>query len=89
MQKLKAFAYLVFPNSPLTVIPKVPLSKEQPIEQGIITSVTHGAMPGTQLLVNLDISSLKVSVYQSCAFPKTLMTPFFQKHLHVFHWKLV
>ncbi|KAF3335483.1 exosome complex exonuclease RRP46 [Carex littledalei] len=44
-EKLKAFAYLVFPNSPLTVIPKVPLSKEQPIEQGIITSVTRGAMP--------------------------------------------
>lgn len=85
MQKLKAFAYLVFPNSPLTVIPKVPSSKEEPIEHGIITSVTHGAMPGTKLLVILDISSLKFSVYRKHAFPKTCNVPFFflKKHLHV------
>ncbi|KAJ4778501.1 Exosome complex component RRP41 [Rhynchospora pubera] len=44
-EKLKAFAYLVFPNSPLSVIDKVHSSKEEPIEHGIITSVSYGAMP--------------------------------------------
>ncbi|KAJ0984967.1 hypothetical protein J5N97_003323 [Dioscorea zingiberensis] len=44
-QKLQAFAYLVFPNSPISVIPKVSSSAEEPFEHGIITSVTHGAMP--------------------------------------------
>ncbi|KAJ0970787.1 hypothetical protein J5N97_018746 [Dioscorea zingiberensis] len=44
-QKLQAFACLVFPNSPISVIPKVSSSAEEPFEHGIITSVTHGAMP--------------------------------------------
>jgi exosome complex component RRP46 len=49
MQKVTAFSYLVFPNSPVTVIPKITSSsKEEPIEHGIITSVTHGVMPGTK-----------------------------------------
>ncbi|KAL5732361.1 hypothetical protein ACOSP7_031704 [Xanthoceras sorbifolium] len=44
-QKMKAFVYLVFPNSILSVLPEVssPM-KGEPMEHGIITSVTHGAM---------------------------------------------
>ncbi|KAL5558678.1 hypothetical protein UlMin_034889 [Ulmus minor] len=45
-QKIKAFAYLVFPNSVLSVLPKGSLLVEgEPMEHGIITSVTQGAMP--------------------------------------------
>ncbi|XP_020261255.1 exosome complex exonuclease RRP46 homolog [Asparagus officinalis] len=44
-QKMLAIAHLAFPNPPLSVIPKSSASDEvQPIEHGIITSVTHGAM---------------------------------------------
>lgn len=42
-QKMKAFVYLVFPNSVLSVQVSVPTNAE-PMEHGIITSVTHGAM---------------------------------------------
>ncbi|XP_074562235.1 exosome complex exonuclease RRP46 homolog [Curcuma longa] len=45
-KKIDAFAYLVFPNSPISVLPKGSLTEDaEPIEHGIITSVTHGAMP--------------------------------------------
>ncbi|XP_039121349.1 LOW QUALITY PROTEIN: exosome complex exonuclease RRP46 homolog [Dioscorea cayenensis subsp. rotundata] len=45
-QKLQAIANLVFPNPPTSVIPKGSSpSAEEPFEHGIITSVTHGAMP--------------------------------------------
>ncbi|KAM0935451.1 putative ribosomal protein S5 domain 2-type [Dioscorea sansibarensis] len=44
-QKLQAFANLVFSNPPISVIPKGSSSAEEPFEHGIITSVTHGAMP--------------------------------------------
>ncbi|THU73000.1 hypothetical protein C4D60_Mb04t18180 [Musa balbisiana] len=45
-QKIQAFAYLVFPNSPLSVLPSAPSAEvDGPIENGIITSVTHGVMP--------------------------------------------
>ncbi|KAH1033265.1 hypothetical protein J1N35_045439 [Gossypium stocksii] len=45
-QKTKAFAYLVFPNSVHSVLPEGSLRVEgEPIENGIITSVTHGIMP--------------------------------------------
>ncbi|XP_072987791.1 exosome complex exonuclease RRP46 homolog isoform X2 [Typha latifolia] len=45
-QKMQAFAYLVFPNSPLSVLPKGQSPKDdEPLEHGIITSVTYGAMP--------------------------------------------
>jgi hypothetical protein len=55
MQKVKACAYLVFPNSPPSVIPKITSSsKEEPIVHGIMTSVMYGAMPGTKLLATLD-----------------------------------
>ncbi|XWS17714.1 hypothetical protein CRYUN_Cryun33cG0090900 [Craigia yunnanensis] len=44
-QKMKAFAYLVFPNSVHSVLPEGSLSVQgEPIEHGIITSVTHGIM---------------------------------------------
>ncbi|XP_010244440.1 PREDICTED: exosome complex exonuclease RRP46 homolog [Nelumbo nucifera] len=44
-QKMQAFAYLVFPNSVLSVLPQGPSSVEsEPLEHGIITSVTHGVM---------------------------------------------
>lgn len=41
---LQAFVYLVFPNSPLSVLPKGQSPDEEPTEHGIITSVTHGVM---------------------------------------------
>ncbi|XP_020085452.1 exosome complex exonuclease RRP46 homolog [Ananas comosus] len=45
-QKMQAFMHLVFPNSPLAVLPEGSSSKhDEPFEHGIITSVTHGAMP--------------------------------------------
>ncbi|KAG9456884.1 hypothetical protein H6P81_001392 [Aristolochia fimbriata] len=45
-QKLQAFASLVFPNSPISVFSKGPLLVEgEPIEHGLVASVTHGAMP--------------------------------------------
>ncbi|MBA0699895.1 hypothetical protein Goshw_007999 [Gossypium schwendimanii] len=44
-QKMQAFAYLVFPNSVHSVLPEGSLRVEgEPIENGIITSVTHGIM---------------------------------------------
>ncbi|KAK9273365.1 hypothetical protein L1049_018174 [Liquidambar formosana] len=44
-QKMKAFAYLVFPNSILSVLPQgSSLVEGEPMEHGIITSVTHGVM---------------------------------------------
>lgn len=47
-QKMQAFAYLAFPNSPISVLPKSASPDEaEPIEHGIITSVTHGVMSGT------------------------------------------
>lgn len=53
---MKAFAYLVFPNSILSVLPEgSSLVQGEPMEHGIITSVTHGAMSG-------NLSTLRVSV---------------------------
>ena len=44
---MKAFAYLVFPNSVHSVLPEGSLSVQgEPMEHGIITSVTHGIMSG-------------------------------------------
>lgn len=44
---MKAFAYLVFPNMCVSVLSggSVQVNKE-PMEHGIITSVTHGVMSG-------------------------------------------
>ncbi|XP_004291185.1 PREDICTED: exosome complex exonuclease RRP46 homolog [Fragaria vesca subsp. vesca] len=45
-QKMKAFVYLVFPNSVLSNLPEGQLKVQgEPMEHGIITSVTQGAMP--------------------------------------------
>lgn len=44
---MKAFAYLVFPNSIMSVLPEESLQVQgEPMEHGIISSVTHGAMSG-------------------------------------------
>ncbi|KAI3849533.1 hypothetical protein MKW92_011024 [Papaver armeniacum] len=44
-QKLQAFSYLVFPNSAQSVLSEESKQAEgEPMEHGIITSVTHGAM---------------------------------------------
>ncbi|EXB63842.1 hypothetical protein L484_021115 [Morus notabilis] len=44
-QKMKAFPYLVFPNSVLSVLPEgSPKVEGELMENGIITSVTQGAM---------------------------------------------
>ncbi|XP_042463147.1 exosome complex exonuclease RRP46 homolog [Zingiber officinale] len=54
-KKILAFAYLVFPNSPISVLPKGSLTEDsEPIEAGIITSVTHGAMPVVDYFNCLD-----------------------------------
>lgn len=44
---MTAFAYLVFPNTTLSVLPEV---EGEPVEHGIITSVTHGVMSGNLLM---------------------------------------
>lgn len=50
MQKVHAVAYLAFRNSPLPVPSKAPSSTDssdsETSELGIITTVTHGTMPG-------------------------------------------
>lgn len=47
-QSMKAFAYLVFPNSVISVIPEGLSHMEgERMEHGIITSVTHGVMSGS------------------------------------------
>lgn len=44
---MKAFAYLVFPNLILSVLPEGSLKVVgEPMEHAIITSVTQGAMSG-------------------------------------------
>lgn len=64
IQKIQAFAYLVFPNSPLSVIPKGPSAEDaEPIDYGIITSVTHGVMPG-KFYTTLFRFCLQVNFYQ-------------------------
>jgi len=45
---MRGFAYLVFPNSVVSVLPEGSSHVEgEPMEHGIITSVTHGVMSGT------------------------------------------
>lgn len=44
---MKAFVYLVFPNSTLSVLPEESLKvRGEPMEHGLITSSTHGVMSG-------------------------------------------
>lgn len=54
-QKMQAFSYLVFPNSTLSVVPKEQTQIDgEPMEHGVITSVTHGAMPVDDYLYCLE-----------------------------------
>lgn len=54
---MKAFVYLVFPNSMLSVLQGSSHTDDEPMEHGIITSVTHGAMSGTcHYILNLSLS---------------------------------
>ncbi|KAM7275352.1 hypothetical protein ACFE04_017218 [Oxalis oulophora] len=54
-QKMKAVAYLVFPNSVLSVLPEGSLHVGgEPMEHGIITSVTHGVMEVEDYIHCLD-----------------------------------
>ncbi|OVA08571.1 Exoribonuclease [Macleaya cordata] len=54
-QNLQAFTYLVFPNSVHSVVPEESLRVEgEPMEHGIITSVTRGAMSVDDYLNCLD-----------------------------------
>ena len=47
LQKLKAFANLVFPNAIVSVLPDRSLKVgTEPMAHGIMTSVTQGAMSG-------------------------------------------
>uniref|UniRef100_A0A166J5M0 Exosome complex exonuclease RRP46 homolog n=1 Tax=Daucus carota subsp. sativus TaxID=79200 RepID=A0A166J5M0_DAUCS len=49
-QTFKAFAYLVFPNSIISLPSEAsPKPVSEPMEHGIITSVTRGVMPGSTL----------------------------------------
>lgn len=44
-ENVQAFACLVFPNTPLSVVREVPVpNDDEPFEHGIITSVTRGVM---------------------------------------------
>ncbi|KAK9291665.1 hypothetical protein L1049_019614 [Liquidambar formosana] len=53
--KMQAFAYLVFPNSIISVLRQgSSLVEGEPMEHGIITSVAHGVMLGLCLLFEQD-----------------------------------
>lgn len=74
-QKSKAFAYLVFPNTTVSVVPeKSSQVGNDPMAHGIITSVTHGAMSGILIhflyvfLVSPSIEMLKPSVPYASVF---------------------
>lgn len=54
-QKMKSLAYLVFPNSTLSILPEGSLKVDgKPVEQAIVTSVTLGAMSVDDYLRCLD-----------------------------------
>lgn len=53
---MKAFAYLVFPNSINSILPEgSSQAKSEQMYDGIITSVTHGGMSGIPLSFSLQI----------------------------------
>lgn len=64
---MKAFTYLVFPNSVLSVLSEGALRVNgEPIEHGIITSVTHGLMSVNDYLRCLErgrAASSKLSAF--------------------------
>ncbi|CAI0442745.1 unnamed protein product [Linum tenue] len=54
-QQMRGFAYLVFPNSALSALPEGSyLVNGEPLEHGIITSVTHGVMSVDEYLKCVD-----------------------------------
>uniref|UniRef100_A0A2P2KW21 Exoribonuclease phosphorolytic domain-containing protein n=1 Tax=Rhizophora mucronata TaxID=61149 RepID=A0A2P2KW21_RHIMU len=54
-QKMRGFVYLVFPNSVYSVLPKESLFvKGEPMEHGLITSVTNGVMSVEEYLKCLE-----------------------------------
>uniref|UniRef100_A0A1D1YW18 Exosome complex exonuclease RRP46 homolog n=1 Tax=Anthurium amnicola TaxID=1678845 RepID=A0A1D1YW18_9ARAE len=54
-QKLQAFTYMVFPNSPISILPDASSCKEgEPVEHGMITSVSYGAMEVNDYLCCLE-----------------------------------
>ncbi|KAE8056546.1 hypothetical protein FH972_013314 [Carpinus fangiana] len=72
-QKTKAFAYLVFPNLTLSILPEGSLKVEgEPVEQAIITSVTQGAMSVDDYLHCLErgrAASAKMSAFLRRSLP--------------------
>ncbi|XP_059460873.1 exosome complex exonuclease RRP46 homolog isoform X2 [Corylus avellana] len=72
-QKTKAFAYLVFPNLTLSILPEGSLKVEgEPVEQAIITSVTQGAMSVDDYLRCLErgrAASAKMSAFLRRSLP--------------------
>jgi len=74
-QKMKAFAYLVFPNSTLCALPEGSLKVEGELEQAIITSVTHGAMSVDDYLHCLErgrAASAKMSAFLRRSLPQQI-----------------
>ncbi|XP_043692938.1 exosome complex exonuclease RRP46 homolog isoform X1 [Telopea speciosissima] len=65
LQKMEAFTYLVFPNSVHSVLPEGSLHVDgEPVEHGIITSVTHGVISVDDYLYCLErghAASAKIS----------------------------
>nr|GLL38086.1 exosome complex exonuclease RRP46 homolog [Ipomoea trifida]GMD44229.1 exosome complex exonuclease RRP46 homolog [Ipomoea batatas] len=76
--KMKAFVYLVFPNSPHLALPKESLQAGgEPMECGIITSVTHGKLEVDDYLLCLNrgrAASAKLSEYLRRSLQSQLTT---------------
>ncbi|XP_038885208.1 exosome complex exonuclease RRP46 homolog [Benincasa hispida] len=66
-QKMKAFVHLVFPNSPVSVVPEGSRQVvDEPLEHGIITSVTQGSMSVDDYILCLErgcAASAKMSAF--------------------------
>ncbi|KAI3996105.1 hypothetical protein MKX01_018174 [Papaver californicum] len=63
-QKLQTFSYLVFPNSVQSVLSEESSQAEgEPMEHGIITSVTRGAMSGILHAIKDDLHVQKMSEF--------------------------
>ncbi|XP_073111175.1 exosome complex exonuclease RRP46 homolog isoform X2 [Elaeis guineensis] len=73
-EKMQAFAYLVFPNSSLSVFPKA--SSPVDDEPGIITSVTHGLMSDTRYINCLEHGHAAACAKISEFLRKSLQTQF-------------
>lgn len=66
---MKAFVHLVFPNSPVSVIPEGSTQVAgEPLEHGIITSVTQGAMSGILCAKPIYFSVVVIENLHVCKF---------------------